>query len=94
MVERGAERRGQLTWTPVHFEFGIRELVMNNANVRRAFANRLEIESAPVKRRFRVRGLTLTLKRETTTMTTIGWVLCSGSLERYSPPCGSRRPAG
>lgn len=50
----GAGHRGgkrQLTWMPVHFEFGIRELVMNNAkrwpSVRRPAR---EIESAPVKR--------------------------------------------
>lgn len=31
----------QLTWTPVHFEFGIRELVMNNASVRRPAGDRI-----------------------------------------------------
>lgn len=37
----------------VHFEFGIRELVMNNASAPRARpVDRLEIESAPVKQRF------------------------------------------
>lgn len=29
-------RRRKLTWTLVHFEFGIRELVMNNASALRA----------------------------------------------------------
>lgn len=43
----------------IHFEFRIRELVMNNASalLETSIADQLEIESALVKRRFRVRGL-------------------------------------
>lgn len=44
-LEEGIEGGRQLTWMPVHFEFGIRELVMNNAkrwpSVRRPARDRI-----------------------------------------------------
>lgn len=46
---RGGKR--QLTWMPVHFEFGIRELVMNNAkrwpSVRRPARDRIRAGQTP-----------------------------------------------
>lgn len=64
MTERDGWRRSRrrsrkLTWMLIHFEFRIRELVMNNASVllETSIADQLEIESALVKRRFRVKGL-------------------------------------
>lgn len=60
MTERDSEgwrRSRKLTWMLIHFEFRIRELVMNNASalLEPSIADQLVIESALVKRWFRVR---------------------------------------